>query len=97
VRRVATCPRVRAASFGRLPRAALVEDAPGDQGVSMRDPTAPGRLRTLHAAHRPGHHAVAATGPAADLGETVALAELADAFALGLGDVQGVGGGGPRD
>ncbi len=72
---------------------ALVEDSPGDQGVPLGDP-APTRWHpTLQPAHRTRHHAVAAPGPAADLGEPEALpVEPTNPFALGLGDVQGVDG-----
>jgi hypothetical protein len=72
---------------------ALVEDAASDQGVPLGDPAAPGGLRTLQPAHRTRHHAVASAGPPADLGEAETLSvQLADPFALGLGDVEGVDG-----
>ena len=54
------------------------------------------RLRPLHASNRTGHHALAAPGAPDDLGQPEALSvELADSFALGLGDVQGVEGAAP--
>lgn len=74
-------------------RDSLVEDAPCDQGVAPGDPTPAGRRRTLQPAHRPGDHAVAPSGPAADLGEAEALpVDVTVLFALGFGDIQGVQG-----